>query len=136
MSPDDGRAVPTFVEQALSGVPITVAGDGSQTRSLCFVDDTVDGILALAAGDVTEPVNLGNDRELTILELATLIRDLAGSRSEIVHVERPADDPQVRRPDIARARELLGWQPRVDLDEGLQRTLDWARSRRPEPVAS
>ena len=137
LSREDGRAVPTFIDQALAGEPITVAGDGGQTRSLCFVDDTVEGIIALADSDVSEPVNLGSDAELTILELATRIRELAGSDSEIVHVERPIDDPQVRRPDTTRARELLGWRPRVSLDEGLRRTLEWARqSPQPEQVAS
>jgi dTDP-glucose 4,6-dehydratase len=136
LSREDGRAVPTFLDQALAGAPITVAGDGSQTRSLCFVDDTVEGILALAASDVRAPVNLGNDEELTVLELARRIRDLAGSDSEIVHVERPMDDPQVRRPDITRARELLGWRPRVSLDDGLRRTLEWALRTQPARVAS
>jgi len=136
LSREDGRAVPTFVDQALAGAPITVAGDGRQTRSLCFVDDTVEGILALAASEVREPVNLGNDEELTILELARKIRDLAGSGSEIVHIDRPADDPQVRRPDTTRARQLLGWRPRVSLEDGLRRTLEWARRTQPAQVAS
>jgi dTDP-glucose 4,6-dehydratase len=136
LSQDDGRAVATFIDQALAGDPITVAGDGSQTRSLCFVDDTVEGILALADSDVSEPVNLGSDAELTVAELAIRIRDLAGSASEIVQVERPTDDPQVRRPDLTRSRELLGWRPRVSLDEGLRRTLQWARQSPPEQRAA
>lgn len=125
MRPKDGRAVPTFVTQALAGEPLTVAGDGSQTRSLCYVDDTVGGILAAAAAAHPGPVNLGNPVELTILELARRVRDLCGSASPITFVARPVDDPGLRRPDIALARAELGWQPVVDFDKGLAMTVDW-----------
>ena len=123
----DGRAVPTFIEQAIAGEPLTVHGDGTQTRSLCFVDDMIEGFWRLITSDVQEPVNLGNDEEVTVRELADAIREAAGSKSEIVFLERPEDDPEVRRPDLQRARELLGWQPEVPLSEGLKRTVEWAR---------
>jgi dTDP-glucose 4,6-dehydratase len=122
---DDGRAIPAFMSQALAGDPITVSGDGSQTRSLCFVEDTVDGLLALAAGDATGPVNLGGTDEITMLELACRVRALAGSSSPIDFVDLPVDDPRVRRPDTSLAAEMLGWQPQVTLEEGLKRTLEW-----------
>jgi dTDP-glucose 4,6-dehydratase len=122
---DDGRAIPAFMSQALAGDPITVSGDGSQTRSLCFVEDTVDGLLALAAGDATGPVNLGGTDEITMLELACRVRALAGSSSPIDFVDLPVDDPRVRRPDTSLAAEMLGWQPQVALEEGLKRTLEW-----------
>ncbi|MFD0318074.1 UDP-glucuronic acid decarboxylase family protein [Streptomyces flavalbus] len=125
MRTGDGRAVPTFVAQALDGAPLTVAGDGSQTRSLCYVDDTVDGILALAASGAPGPVNIGGDDEITMLELARHIVDLTGSRSPIRFVDRPVDDPGRRRPDTRLARELLGWRPRVDWRDGLERTVGW-----------
>jgi dTDP-glucose 4,6-dehydratase len=125
MRPHDGRAIPTFIRQALTGSPITVAGDGSQTRSVCYVDDTVSGILALAFSDLPGPVNIGGPEETTILELAHTIRGLTGSRSPITFVERPADDPAVRRPDISRAERELGWRPLVPSAEGLRRTIDW-----------
>ncbi|GAC1608987.1 MAG: SDR family oxidoreductase [Mycobacteriales bacterium] len=134
MRPDDGRAVPTFIRQALRGEPITVAGDGRQTRSIQYVDDLVDGVLRLARSDAIGPVNIGNPHEVPVRELATTIRDLVGSSSEIVFIERPEDDPAVRRPDIARARELLGWEPRVTLEEGLKRTIEWFRAH-PEMVS-
>ncbi|WP_329414480.1 SDR family oxidoreductase [Streptomyces sp. NBC_00704] len=125
MRAGDGRAVPTFIAQALDGAPLTVAGDGSQTRSLCYVDDTVDGVLALAASDEPGPVNVGGGEEITMLGLARRIVDLTGSASRIRFVERPADDPTRRRPDTRLARERLGWQPRVGWSEGLERTIDW-----------
>jgi dTDP-glucose 4,6-dehydratase len=125
MRPDDGRAIPTFVCQALTGRPLTVAGDGGQTRSICYVDDTVAGILAMADDDFAGPVNIGNPEEMTVLRLAETIRDLAGSRSPIVFVDRPADDPAVRRPDTGLALERLGWEPSVPSAEGLRRTIDW-----------
>ncbi|GAA0327674.1 SDR family oxidoreductase [Actinoallomurus spadix] len=125
MRPHDGRAIPTFMRQALLGEPLTVAGDGGQTRSICYVDDTVNGILALARSDLPGPVNIGNPEEMTILELAESIRDLAGSDSPIEFVDRPVDDPGVRRPDTTLARERLGWRPAVPRDAGLRRTLDW-----------
>ncbi|UUU25504.1 NAD-dependent epimerase/dehydratase family protein [Streptomyces sp. DSM 40750] len=121
----DGRAVPTFIAQALDGAPLTVAGDGNQTRSLCYVDDTVDGILALAAAEEPGPVNVGGTEEITVLDLARRIIDLTGSASRIRFVERPVDDPARRKPDTRLARERLGWQPRVDWNAGLARTIDW-----------
>ena len=123
----DGRAVPAFVTQALAGDPITVFGEGSQTRSLCYVDDLVDGILRLLASSRSLPVNIGNPTEITMLELAGMIRDLCGSGSEIVFEPLPVDDPRRRRPDISLARELLGWEPRIPLDQGLARTIAWWR---------
>jgi dTDP-glucose 4,6-dehydratase len=125
MRPLDGRAVPTFVSQALAGREITVAGDGSQTRSLCYVDDTVAGILAAARSGHPGPVNIGNPAELTILELADRVRELCGSQAPTVFVPRPGDDPDLRRPDITRAVAELGWAPVVDLDKGLTATIDW-----------
>ncbi|CAM5229077.1 MULTISPECIES: NAD-dependent epimerase/dehydratase family protein [Streptomyces] len=124
----DGRAVPTFVRQALAGEPLTVTGDGRQTRSLCYVDDTVRGILAAAAHGLRGPVNIGNPGEITMLDLARLVIELAGSDSEIRFIERPTDDPAVRCPDITLARDKLGWDPQVDAEEGLRRTIAWFRS--------
>ena len=128
MRRNDGRAVPAFVTQALAGEPLTVFGDGSQTRSLCYVDDLVDGIERLLASDRSLPVNIGNPSEITMLELARMVRDLCGSRSEIVFEPLPVDDPRRRRPDIGVARELLGWEPRVPLEQGLNRTIAWWRA--------
>ncbi|WP_295656456.1 UDP-glucuronic acid decarboxylase family protein [uncultured Nocardioides sp.] len=125
MALDDGRVVPAFVTQALSGDPLTVAGDGSQTRSLCFVEDTVEGLLRLAGSEGSGPVNIGSDLETTICELAALVLDLTGSASSLVHVELPEDDPRLRRPDLARAHTLLGWSPRTPVREGLERTVRW-----------
>jgi dTDP-glucose 4,6-dehydratase len=122
---DDGRAIPSFMSQALSGKPITVAGDGSQTRSLCYVEDTVAGILALAGSDHPGPVNIGSPYELSMLELAQRIKDLTGSPSPIEFVDLPVDDPKVRRPDTRLAESVLGWTPRVEVEEGLKRTLEW-----------
>ncbi len=124
MRPHDGRAIPTFMRQALEDRPITVFGDGSQTRSFCYVDDLVRGIIALAESGHHEPVNVGNPDEFTLLELAQEVIAVTGSKSEIVHEALPTDDPQVRRPDISRAREILGWEPTVRLREGLERTLE------------
>jgi dTDP-glucose 4,6-dehydratase len=125
MRPDDGRAIPAFASQALTGRPLTVAGDGSQTRSVIYVDDLVTGILALLDSELPGPVNLGNPHETSILQLAQTIRSLAGSDSEIVFVERPVDDPTVRQPDIALAQRELGWEPTVGFEDGLRRTLAW-----------
>lgn len=122
---DDGRAIPAFMSQALAGRALTVAGDGSQTRSLCYVEDTVEGLLALAASGHPGPVNLGSSEELTMLRLAEQVRDLAGSRSPVQYVELPADDPRVRRADTSLAAAVLGWEPRVPLAEGLKRTMEW-----------
>jgi dTDP-glucose 4,6-dehydratase len=124
---DDGRAVPTFISQALNGEPLTVHGDGSQTRSLCYVDDLVDGLWRLALADLVGPVNLGNPEEVTITQLAELVRGLSGSSSEILHVERPVDDPSIRCPDISLAQRTLGWEPMIPLADGLARTIEWAR---------
>ncbi len=127
MRVEDGRAIPAFMGQALRGEDVTVFGDGSQTRSLCFVSDLVDGIYRLMLSDTSDPVNLGNPHELTIRELAERIVALTGSRSRIVERPLPADDPKVRQPDITRARTLLGWEPKVALEEGLPRTLAYFR---------
>jgi dTDP-glucose 4,6-dehydratase len=124
----DGRAIPTFIRQALAGEPLTVYGDGSQTRSFIYVDDLVDGIWKLMRAPVNEPVNLGNPREMTLLELAKQILRLSGSRSEIVFGPLPTDDPKVRQPDISRARRLLGWEPKVEVEEGLRRTIERYRA--------
>jgi dTDP-glucose 4,6-dehydratase len=129
MRPYDGRAIPTFIRQALAGDPLTVAGDGSQTRSVCYVDDTVAGILALAASDFAGPVNIGGSEELTVLRLAETIRDLAGSASPVDFIPRPADDPAVRRPDTSLAQRRLGWRPATTLETGLRRTIGWFTSR-------
>jgi dTDP-glucose 4,6-dehydratase len=126
MRAHDGRAIPTFLRQALADRPITVFGDGSQTRSFCYVDDLIAGMIALSESGEHLPVNVGNPDEFTLLELARAVVDVTGSRSEIVHEALPTDDPQQRRPDIGRARELLGWEPTVSLREGLERTIDQA----------
>ena len=123
----DGRAVPTFLRQAQAGEPITVHGEGSQTRSLCYVSDLIEGFWRLMAWDGTGPVNLGNPEEVTVRELAERIRDEVGSSSELAFVDRPEDDPERRCPDISLARAELGWEPKVPLDEGLARTVAWAR---------
>ena len=125
----DGRAVPSFIEQALAGRPITVYGDGSQTRSFCFVSDLIEGIYRLALSDEHEPVNIGNPEEYTILDFAKLIVRLAGSKSEIVFREAPEDDPRRRQPDITKARRLLDWEPHIKLEDGLARTIEWFRTR-------
>jgi dTDP-glucose 4,6-dehydratase len=126
---DDGRAIPNFLIQALRGEPLTVFGDGSQTRSFCYVDDLVEGLVRLLASALNEPVNLGNPSEWTVLRMAEAIRDLTGSRSAIVHRELPVDDPRVRQPDITCAERELGWSPRVSIDEGLRLTLEDFRRR-------
>ena len=128
MRPNDGRAIPTFIRQALRGEPLTVAGDGSQTRSVCFVDDEVSGLLSLLRSDLSGPVNIGNPFEQSVLSLAEMIRDICGSESEIAFVPRPTDDPTVRQPDITLARGELGWEPSVDVREGLERTVAWFRT--------
>jgi len=123
MRPNDGRAIPTFMRQALDGKPVTVFGDGSQTRSFCYVDDLIRGLVLLAQSEEHLPVNLGNPDEKSLLELAETIIRLAGSSSEIIFEALPVDDPQVRQPDITRARQLLGWQPEVELEDGLRKTI-------------
>jgi len=125
MRRDDGRALPTFISQALKGEPLTVHGDGSQTRSFCYVSDLVDGLVRLAESDIDEPVNIGNPAETTILAVAEEVIRLTDSSSKIVLVPRPADDPRLRRPDIERAQTLLGWEPTVSRSDGLRRTIDW-----------
>ncbi len=127
MRPRDGRVVPAFIQQALRGEPLTVFGDGSQTRSFCFVDDLVEGLLRLLRSDESQPVNLGNPHEMSILEFAERILALTGSRAPIEHRDLPVDDPRTRQPDISRAREILGWEPRVELDAGLTRTIQYFR---------
>jgi len=123
MRPNDGRAVPTFVRQALEGKPLTVFGDGTQTRSFCYVDDLIRGLVALAESEEHLPVNIGNPSEFTLNELAETVLRVTGSKSEIVHEALPVDDPQVRQPDITRAKQLLGWEPTIELEEGLRRML-------------
>ncbi len=126
----DGRAVPNFIGQALASEPLTVYGDGSHTRSFCFISDLVDGIVRLMLSRINEPVNLGNPDEHSILEFARLIIEMTGSRSRIVFKDLPPDDPRTRRPDITRARQLLGWSPRVSLEDGLRMTIDWFQQQR------
>ena len=125
----DGRAIPNFITQALRGEDVTVYGDGDQTRSFCFISDLVRGIIALAESDVNDPVNLGNPAEMTIREIADAILSATGSRSRVVRMPLPTDDPKVRQPDITRARTLLGWEPNVPLAEGLGVTIDYFRTR-------
>lgn len=128
MRPRDGRVVPAFIQQALAGEPMTVFGDGGQTRSFCFVDDLIEGIFRLLTSDEVMPTNIGNPHEMTILEFAERIRALIGSQSPIDFRPLPEDDPKTRQPDITKARALLGWEPRVPLDEGLGRTIEYFRS--------
>ncbi len=129
MRPDDGRAIPTFISQALRGEPLTVHGTGTQTRSICYVDDLVRGILALLDSGETGPINCGTEHELTMRELAELIVSLTGSTSEVEFVTRTADDPEKRRPDLTLARELLGYAPQVAPEDGLRRTIEYFRTR-------
>jgi dTDP-glucose 4,6-dehydratase len=124
MRQHDGRAIPNFIRQALEGKPITIFGDGSQTRSFCFVDDLIEGIFRLTMSDYHMPVNIGNPNEMTLLELADVIQRMTGTTSELVYEGLPEDDPKVRQPDITRAREILDWEPKVALEEGLRRTLE------------
>src|SRR4051794_34742153 len=134
MRPHDGRAIPTFLRQALSEKPVTVFGDGSQTRSFCYVDDLVRGLIALMESGVHEPVNIGNPNEMTLLEMAKAVIELTESRSEIVFEALPVDDPKVRQPDISRAKDLLGWEPEVDLRDGLRKTIDHAMEQLARPA--
>ncbi|HVR28865.1 MAG TPA: UDP-glucuronic acid decarboxylase family protein [Thermoanaerobaculia bacterium] len=128
MRPRDGRVVPAFIQQSLRGEPLTVFGNGSQTRSFCYVDDLVEGFWRLLGSGEHYPVNLGNPREMTILEFAETIRGLVGSSSPIEYRELPTDDPKTRQPDIRRAREILGWEPKVELEEGLRATIEYFRT--------
>jgi dTDP-glucose 4,6-dehydratase len=129
MRVNDGRAVPAFMSQALRNEDVTVFGDGSQTRSFCYVSDLVDGIIRLMEAPVNDPVNIGNPQELTIEQIARRIIEMTGSRSRIIYKPLPEDDPKVRQPDITRARTLLGWEPKVSLEEGLSKTIDYFRSK-------
>jgi dTDP-glucose 4,6-dehydratase len=129
MRPDDGRVVSNFLVQALEGKPLTIYGDGSQTRSFCYVEDEVRGFLSLLDGPITGPCNIGNPGEFTMLELADIVREVTGSSSEVVHEPLPEDDPTQRKPDITQARDVLGWEPTVDLRAGLVRTADYFRAR-------
>ena len=130
MRPKDGRAIPTFIPQALRGDPITVFGDGSQTRSFCYVSDLVEGIYRLLMSDMNDPVNIGNPHEMTILEMAKAVIEHTGSRSKIIYKPLPVDDPQIRQPDITKARELLGWEPQVSFEEGIKKTIEWFKTQK------
>jgi len=132
----DGRVVPAFVGQALRGEPLTIFGEGKQTRSFCFVSDLIEGIYRLSKADFHEPVNIGNPMELTILEFAERIRSITGSKSQIVKKPLPVDDPQQRRPDITRAKKILGWEPRVSLEDGLKETIRWFQANLDAPGRS
>lgn len=128
MRPRDGRVVPAFIQQVLQQEPLTVFGDGSQTRSFCFVDDLIEGIWRLLNSDVSDPVNIGNPHEMTILQFAELILEMTDGSSQIVHEPLPVDDPKIRQPDISKAREVLGWEPQVPVRKGLERTIEYFRS--------
>ncbi len=136
MRENDGRAIPAFMGQALRGRPLTVFGDGSQTRSFCYVDDLIRGLVALAESDVHEPVNIGNPGEMSLLEMAERIIELTGAASEIVYEALPVDDPQVRQPDITRAKALLGWEPEIEVSEGLRRTIEYYTDRLDAPAST
>jgi dTDP-glucose 4,6-dehydratase len=125
----DGRVVPTFIEQALLGKPLTVFGDGTQTRSFCYISDLIDGIYRLLLTPISEPVNLGSPDEISIMELAEKVIELTGTSSRIIHKPLPADDPRIRKPDVSKARKLLGWEASVSLDDGLKETISWFRSK-------
>jgi dTDP-glucose 4,6-dehydratase len=127
MRSGDGRVVPNFITQALAGKPLTVYGDGTQTRSFCFVDDLVEGIYRLLVSDTNDPVNLGNPGEMSILDFARKVTEITRSKSDIVFERLPVDDPKVRQPDITRAKELLGWEPKVPLEDGLKQTIEYFR---------
>lgn len=128
MRPNDGRAIPTFIPQALKHEPITIFGDGSQTRSFCYVSDLVEGIYRLLMSDVNEPVNIGNPQEMTIRQMAEMVLKLTNSKSELVYKDLPVDDPKIRQPDITKANSLLGWQPEIKLEEGLKKTIAWFKT--------
>lgn len=127
---DDGRVVPSFIHQALNNQPLTVFGDGSQTRSFCYVDDEVEGLYRLMTSNINEPVNIGNPNEMTVLQFAKVIQKLTGTKSEIVFSPLPIDDPKVRQPDITKARKLLGWEPKTPLEDGLRKTVEFFRGSR------
>ena len=136
MRPNDGRVVPTLIMQALKGEPLSVFGDGSQTRSFCYVSDLIEGIYRLSQSDSANPVNIGNPHEMSVLQFAERIRELCNSQAEIVFKPLPVDDPKIRQPDISRAREVLGWEPKMDLEKGLSLTIDYFRSLLEEGVIS
>jgi dTDP-glucose 4,6-dehydratase len=136
MRPHDGRAIPTFIQQALADQPLTVFGDGTQTRSFCYVNDLIRGLVALAESNEHLPVNIGNPNEFTLNELAEAVIRITGSKSRIVYESLPVDDPQVRQPDITRARQLLGWEPEIELEDGLRRTVAPAAAGRPTAAAT
>jgi dTDP-glucose 4,6-dehydratase len=125
---EDGRVVPAFIGQALQGTPLTVFGDGGQTRSFCYVSDLIDGIFKLSQGDYHEPVNIGNPAEMTVLQFAKAILEITGSKSEIDYRPLPVDDPKVRQPDIALAKQVLGWEPKIDFDQGIRTTIQYFRN--------
>jgi dTDP-glucose 4,6-dehydratase len=127
MRGNDGRAIPAFFTAALQDLPLPVHGDGSQTRSLCYVDDLIDGILRLLLSECSEPVNLGNPEEVTMLQLAEMVQDVVGRHPGVEFLPRPIDDPTVRRPDTSRAAEVLGWKPLISIHDGLEKTLPWFR---------
>ena len=126
---DDGRVVPSFIGQALRGEPLTIYGDGSQTRSFCYVSDLIEGIFRLAMSDYNEPVNIGNPVEMTVLQFAEIVREMAGSRSVVEFRDLPVDDPKRRRPDITLSRQLLEWEPRVDVRDGIKQTIEYFQHR-------
>jgi dTDP-glucose 4,6-dehydratase len=128
MRPHDGRAIPTFVPQALKNLPITIFGNGSQTRSFCYVSDLVEGIYKLLMFDINDPINIGNPHEMTIKQMAEIVLKVTGSNSELVYKPLPEDDPKVRQPDISRAKKLLGWEPEVGLEQGLMKTVEWFKT--------
>lgn len=129
MRANDGRVVPAFINQALKGEPLTVFGHGSQTRSFCYISDLVEGIYKLIFSEINEPVNIGNPEEMSILEFAQKVIEITKSKSKIIFKQLPQDDPKVRRPDISKAKELLGWEPKVSLEEGLKKTVEWFRKK-------
>ena len=130
MHEDDGRVIPTFINQAVKNQPLTIFGDGKQTRSFCYISDMVEGISEAARTDFTQPINIGNPKEYTMLELADMIKHLCGSSSQYEYMPLPENDPKRRKPDIRRARQVLGWEPKIELDEGLTRVIDWFRRKK------
>lgn len=130
MRPKDGRAIPTFVPQALKNEAITIFGDGSQTRSFCYVDDLVEGIYRLLVSDINDPINIGNPHEMTIKQMAEMVLKVTGSKSKLIYKSLPIDDPKVRQPNISQAKALLGWEPKVGLEEGLKKTVEWFRTQK------
>ncbi|MBC8183954.1 SDR family oxidoreductase [candidate division KSB1 bacterium] len=128
MRPKDGRAIPTFIPQALKNEPITIFGDGSQTRSFCYVSDLVEGLYRLIVSDTNEPVNIGNPIEMTIKEMAETVIKILGSTSQLIYKDLPVDDPKIRQPNISRAKEILDWEPKIDFEEGITKTIEWFKT--------